>query len=63
MASFCYAMTSFCCDLILDVHYDIITSEMMQPAVVFDATLIFNYLVFLNKTERQNYSTERHLDH
>ena len=26
--TFCYAMTSFCCDLILDVHYDIITSEM-----------------------------------
>ena len=27
MTSFCYAMTSFCRDLILDVHYDIITSE------------------------------------
>ena len=38
------AVTSFCCDLILDVHYDIITSEMTLkmtwPAVVFDATFI-----------------------
>ena len=44
------AVPSFCCDLILDVHYDIITSEMTlkmkKPAVVFDATFIFCLLPF-----------------
>ena len=39
------AVTSFCCDFILDVHIDIITSEMMlgmtQPAVKLDTTFIF----------------------
>ena len=69
MTSFCYAMMSFYCDLILDVHYDIITSEndvhlkMTKPAVVFDATFFWNItctiLHFKMQTKRGKYVSSK----